>query len=50
MLNNYQLNDLFDYPNRYIYQNHEGFKFSLDSILLAEFVKIRPNAKIQEIK
>lgn len=33
-------NDLFDYPNRYIFQLSEGFKFSLDSILLAEFVNI----------
>lgn len=33
-------NDLYDYPNRYIYQYVEGFKFSLDSILLAEYVKI----------
>ncbi len=31
-------NDLFDYKNRYIYQYENGFKFSLDSILLAEFV------------
>ena len=30
-------NDLFDYKNRYIFQNEDGFKFSLDSILLAEF-------------
>ena len=34
------LNDLFDYPNLKIYQYVEGFKFSLDSILLAEYVKI----------
>ena len=33
------LNDLFDYKNRKIYQDEETFKFSLDSILLAEFVK-----------
>ena len=33
-------NDLFDYENRYIYQYDKGFKFSLDSILLAEFIKI----------
>lgn len=33
-------NDLFDYQNRYIYQLEDGFKFSLDSILLAEFVKV----------
>ena len=32
-------NDLYDYKNRYIYQYKEGFKFSLDSLLLAEFVE-----------
>ena len=32
-------NDLFDYKDRYIYQDTNGFKFSLDSILLAEFAK-----------
>lgn len=31
-------NDLFDYKNRYIFQPEQGFKFSLDSILLAEYV------------
>ena len=36
-----QLNWLFDYPNLQIYQYEEGFKFSLDSILLAEFATIR---------
>ena len=36
-----QLNWLFDYPNLQIYQYEEGFKFSLDSILLAEFTTIR---------
>lgn len=30
-------NDLFDYENRYIYQDTSYFKFSIDSILLAEF-------------
>lgn len=34
-------NDLFDYKNRYIMQLENGFKFSLDSILLAEYVKIK---------
>jgi len=34
------LNDLFDYSNMKIFQYVEGFKFSLDSILLAEYVKI----------
>ena len=33
------LNDLFDY-GLYIYQDSDKFKFSLDSILLAEFVEI----------
>ena len=34
-------NDLFDYENRAIYQDSEYFKFSLDSILLAEYVDIK---------
>ena len=36
-------NDLFDYANRFIYQEKNGFKFSLDSLLLAEFVEIKPH-------
>lgn len=36
--NEIELNDLYDYENRYIYQYSDGFKFSLDSILLAEYV------------
>lgn len=36
-------NDLFDYKNRYIYQDSKLFKFSLDSILLAEFINIEKN-------
>ena len=39
------LNDLFDYENMKIYQIKGNFKFSLDSILLAEFVKINKNIK-----
>ena len=39
-MNKMELNDLFDYPNLKIYQYKKYFKFSLDSILLAEFVKI----------
>lgn len=39
-------NDLYDYENRYIYQNSDFFKFSLDSILLAEFVKIDPKDRV----
>ncbi|MBE6155572.1 MAG: DUF890 domain-containing protein [Firmicutes bacterium] len=35
-------NDLFDYENRYIFQDSDFFKFSLDSILLAEYVNIPP--------
>lgn len=40
------LNDLFDYDNLKIYQYEEGFKFSLDSILLAEFVEVKPTTKL----
>lgn len=36
------LNDLYDY-NLKIYQNDKLFKFSLDSLLLAEFVEIKKN-------
>ena len=32
-------NDLFDYENKYIFQDTEYFKFSLDSVLLAEYAK-----------
>ena len=39
-------NDLFDYKNRYIYQDSGFFKFSVDSILLAEFAKIEKNDNI----
>lgn len=43
-------NDLFDYNNRYIYQPSEGFKFSLDSVLLAEFVSgTKPKDTIVDI-
>ena len=35
------LNWLYDYPNLKIYQFQDGFKFSLDSILLAEFATIK---------
>lgn len=43
------LNDLFDYKNRFIYQLEDGFKFSLDSILLAEYVKLKDNLKILDV-
>lgn len=39
-------NDLFDYPNRYIMQLEKGFKFSLDSLLLAEFVSLLKSDKL----
>lgn len=39
------LNDLYDYPNLKIYQIKGNFKFSLDSILLAEYVKVNKNTK-----
>lgn len=34
------INDLFDYGLK-IYQDEEKFKFSLDSLLLSEFVDIK---------
>lgn len=39
------LNDLFDYDGLKIYQYDDKFKFSLDSILLAEFAEIKPNTR-----
>ena len=42
-------NDLFDYENRYIYQYEQGFKFSLDSILIAEYVSNFKNKNILAI-
>lgn len=39
------LNDLFDYENIKIYQDDELFKFSLDSILLAEFINLKLTSK-----
>lgn len=38
-MNQNELNDLYDYGYK-IYQNQNYFKFSLDSILLADFIKI----------
>ena len=38
------LNDLYDY-GYYIYQNDDYFKFSMDSVLLAEFVSVKMNKK-----
>lgn len=42
------LNDLYDY-NLKIYQNTTAFKFSLDSILLAEFVKLKNKDKVLDL-
>ena len=42
-------NDLFDYKNRYIWQIQDGFKFSLDSILLAEYTKVANNLNVKEL-
>lgn len=42
-------NDLFDYPNRYIMQMENGFKFSLDSILLAEYATLKSNDKVLDM-
>jgi tRNA1(Val) A37 N6-methylase TrmN6 len=39
------LNDLFDYKNLKIYQSPDSFKFSLDSVLLAEFVNVKNKTK-----
>lgn len=41
---NDEINDLFDYEYM-IYQNPNYFKFSIDSVLLAEFVDIKKNHK-----
>ncbi len=40
------LNDLYDYEGMKIYQNEDNFKFSLDSILLAEFVDIKKDTNV----
>ncbi len=43
-------NDLYDYENMSIYQNKDYFKFSIDSVLLAEFVnKKYKNKKIMDL-
>lgn len=43
-----KLNDLYDY-NLKIYQDSEFFKFSLDSILLAEYVSVHSKDKIIDL-
>lgn len=40
------INDLYDYRGLKIYQYADKFKFSLDSILLAEFVELKNNTRI----
>lgn len=40
-----QLNDLYDYIPLKIYQDDKYFKFSLDSVLLAEYVKVTSRTK-----
>lgn len=40
------LNDLYDYDGMKIYQNKDNFKFSLDSILLAEFVELKKSTNL----
>lgn len=43
-------NDLYDYENRYIFQYNDSFKFSLDSILLAEFVdQLKSNYNVLDL-
>ena len=39
------LNDLYDYVPLKIYQDDKYFKFSLDSVLLAEYVNLTPRTK-----
>ena len=47
---NIELNDLYDYENRYIYQYSGGFKFSLDSLLLAEYIdNLKDNSLVLDL-
>ena len=41
-----KINDLVGYDNLKIYQNDDWFKFSLESVLLPNFVTINPQQKI----
>ena len=43
-----ELNDLYDYGLK-IYQNSNYFKFSIDSLLLGEFVEIKKNDTILDM-
>ena len=42
-------NDLFDYKDRYIFQDNKGFKFSLASILLAEYATSRSSQTVLDL-
>lgn len=44
-----QKNDLYDYKNRYIFQDDESFKFSLDSLLLAEYARKYNKGKVVDM-
>lgn len=43
-----ELNDLFDYGYK-IFQNEKYFKFSIDSVLLSEFIKYKKGYKIIDL-
>ena len=43
------INELLGVPGIKIYQDYEMFNFSLDSILLANFVSIKKNDKMKVI-
>lgn len=42
-------NDLYDYQGRWIYQDTDFFKFSVDSILLAEFAKVNDHELVADL-
>ncbi len=42
-------NDLFDYKNRYIWQIDDGFKFSIDAIVLGEYAEVKDNQKLLDL-
>ena len=37
--------ELLGYPKYQIYQHHEMFSFTLDSLLLADYIRIRKDVK-----
>ena len=43
------INDLLNYNNLKIYQNTEWFNFSIDSVLLANFVRLNNKMKILDM-